>query len=648
MIKQINLSSPDEYIQEIISTFENGGVAIPLPLGSDEIDVSKFDGVFQEDDRFIIKTSGSTGDSKGVVLGYNALFSNAKSLIEIHGFKKGDVHVSCLPLNHVNALCMSVIATHVAGCKLAYCDSKNMTKYFEFIKKVNGRTATIVPALIHKLVEEKPEFPECLEYLITAAAPLSKDLAKKFYDLYGDRLVQGYGLSESVNFSFVTPRLKGQDFVNEYINHTPPVGLPLSDTDFKLSDQGEVLIKGGSLFSRYQNEPKKTEEAFEIIDGEKWLKTGDIGYIRGSYLVLKGRIKEIINFGGLTLSPNVIEDTWNESGVSAYAFPVLSAVFDNEIGMACTLDNYKKVKPIPAAIFIGSDNFTETGKPQRLKMGKNMRGFNFSTDLYFKMINLAVLTAECFVMETGKTDKAKAVIASANRCIADYKIHYRGAEYKEDIFSWIWQNYNFIIEGKKEGEHYILEKPEGWESLMNNLMGIYPKCVAEIIDAINPGGKILELGSGVGNLTKYIQEKYEVISSDLSIQYVKSFNTYQNEVLRINFDEPIVIPEGVTTVVSCNALHCAKDKLVTLRNIYDGLKPGGKLILGEGEKTPNPGKIWAFDFVFQLFDGWFGNSGFLEEKEWIDIFYHAGFKKIEVSRIRSGNSSLGVVICGTK
>lgn len=640
----INSINTEEYIDKIISCFNAGKFVIPLNKG-EIFNVEEYSGEYTKDDRFIIRTSGSTGKSKGVVLGHKALSSNAQSLIKIHNFKKGDVHASCLPLNHVNALCMSVIATHIAGAKLVYYDGNSMTEYFKFIEENNARTATIVPALLQDLCNEKPKFPKCLDYLITASAALSSELSKKFYNLYGDKIIQGYGLSEAVNFSFTMPRLKGNEFIKEYIENDPPVGLPLADVTYCIGPQDEVLIRSKSMFTRYQNNPEETSNSYILHKGKWWLKTGDIGYVRNNYLVLKGRIKDIINKGGETLYPKVIENQWLKQGVYAYAFPVKSKKLDNEIGMSCTLENYKKVKPIPAAILIDSKDFTNAKKPKRIKMSKGMQSFNFNHMEYYSMIKTALKVAKLFAGKNAVTDEAKKIANSAQKMIDEYSKYNLDLYdlYHEPIFDWMSYNLDLILNGKLTGEDFIKNNPSGWDHLMNNLMGIYPKCMDKIMQEINIKGDVLELGSGVGNLTKYISKYCEVITSDLSVNFINQF--YKNKKsVRIDFNTSFDIPQNVNAVVACNALHCANDKLFTLKNIYEKMPKKAYFILGEGEKFPDGKNRWAFDYVFQLFKGWNDNTGFLTEEEWVKILKAAGFEEIRINRIRCKKDKLGFVI----
>ena len=238
----------------------------------------RYDGDF-----LLIYTSGSTGDPKGVLLSKEAVIENARIVGKLHGFDKGYNHATCLPLFHCNAICMSLVGSIIYNQPFFLLEKFSAQKYVDLIENNAVKTASIVPALLESIVAEKVKLPKNFEYFITAAAPLSSDLAKRFFDLYGPKLVQGYGLSEAVNFSFVMPKLGEADFIEQYIKQYPPVGLPIDGSEVRIED-GEVLVRNKSLMRGYIKNSEATAKAI-TVDG--FLRTGDTGYFRGQFLVIK-------------------------------------------------------------------------------------------------------------------------------------------------------------------------------------------------------------------------------------------------------------------------------------------------------------------------------------------------------------------------
>lgn len=135
------------------------------------------------------------------------------------------------------------------------------------------------------------------DFIISGGAPLSERLAH-FYRGAGLPVQEGYGLTETTGpVSVNTPQL----------TKIGTVGPPLPPTMVRISDEGEVLLKGPSVFKEYHNRPDLTEEAF-TEDG--WFKTGDLGSLdKDGYLRVTGRAKEVIvTAGGKNVIPSLLED----------------------------------------------------------------------------------------------------------------------------------------------------------------------------------------------------------------------------------------------------------------------------------------------------------------------------------------------------
>lgn len=136
-----------------------------------------------------------------------------------------------------------------------------------------------------------------MKYIVSGGAPLATDLAR-FYRGLGITLMVGYGLSETTGPITV-----------QRPDYAPAgtVGLILPGNEVRVAeDDGEVLLKGVSVFSGYHNLPEETAEHF--IDG--WFKTGDIGELdQDGQLRITGRKKGIIvTAGGKNVSPEILED----------------------------------------------------------------------------------------------------------------------------------------------------------------------------------------------------------------------------------------------------------------------------------------------------------------------------------------------------
>lgn len=136
-----------------------------------------------------------------------------------------------------------------------------------------------------------------IKYVACGGAPLSLDLAH-FYNGIGLPMIQGYGMTETAA-PFAATRVTD--------NVIGTVGQPAPGSSIRISDEGELQVKGPNVFRGYHNLPEKTAEAF-TADG--WLRTGDLAEIDDEgHIIITGRIKDIIiTAGGKNASPIPLEE----------------------------------------------------------------------------------------------------------------------------------------------------------------------------------------------------------------------------------------------------------------------------------------------------------------------------------------------------
>jgi long-chain acyl-CoA synthetase len=297
-----------------------------------------------EDLATIIYTSGTTGVSKGAMLTHGNMASNI--VFSLHGYDihEGQVSVSFLPLSHVTARHVDLTLLY-HGVTLAYCPQ--MENLPQTLQEVRPTLCVSVPRVYEKIYAKtettargfpkratydwalavgrahKPEIlagkiPNSLswrlanrlvfskiragmggriETFISGGAPLGRELAEWFATV-GIRIHEGYGLTET------SPVIA----VNSPVNHRiGTVGKVLLNLEVRIAEDGEILVRGPSVFKGYWNRPEETENAFQ--DG--WFKTGDIGHVDADgYLSVTDRKKELIKTsGGKFIAPQPIENS---------------------------------------------------------------------------------------------------------------------------------------------------------------------------------------------------------------------------------------------------------------------------------------------------------------------------------------------------
>jgi acyl-CoA synthetase (AMP-forming)/AMP-acid ligase II len=275
-----------------------------------------------------VLTSGSTGFSKLVPQTRGQVFANAEALARRLQLRSGDRILTPLPLYHVNALNFSLLTSAMVGAEAHFTHALPLRSFLSTIAEVRPRFVSLIPPLLRQLqscseIELRAALRDT-EALITAATALSPELYEFVVRKLGLRLLQGYGLSESVNFSCLMelhPQRPAEDFLSEITvegesvsaaQRYVSIGSALEGTEVSIRDQedravpegqvGEICVRGFSTMNGYWN--VKPED--QPIRSE-WLRTGDLGFEKiprdgPSIFFHAGRIKEVMKRSGETIS----------------------------------------------------------------------------------------------------------------------------------------------------------------------------------------------------------------------------------------------------------------------------------------------------------------------------------------------------------
>jgi long-chain acyl-CoA synthetase len=302
----------------------------------------------------IIYTSGTTGTPKGVMLTHGNIAANVMYSLAPFPVEVGEVYISFLPLCHIFARHVDY-AMFVHGLTLAYCPFlENVPQTFLEVRPTFEIT---VPRLLEKTQQKVSErsnrglkriianwamgvgrehMPETLDgkrpsnlawrladalvfskiragfggrlhYFISGGAPLGTELGQ-WCASAGIRVFEGYGLTET------SPVIA----VNTPEHHKlGTVGLPLPNVECKLAPDGELLVRGPSVFKGYWNLPEETAACFE----NGWFKTGDIASIDPEgYLSIVDRKKDLIKTSaGKFIAPQPLENALKMNALVSHA-----------------------------------------------------------------------------------------------------------------------------------------------------------------------------------------------------------------------------------------------------------------------------------------------------------------------------------------
>ncbi|NLZ28710.1 MAG: long-chain fatty acid--CoA ligase, partial [Firmicutes bacterium] len=348
----------DEYSgdAEGVKTFSQALTEGKANPAEDEF-VDRLKSILPDDLSTLLYTSGTTGDPKGVMLTHNNLYSNVENTLhDMVDRKTGrpllnedDLFLSFLPLSHSLERTAGFHGALTRGAKTAF--AVNINTLLDDFVEVRPTIIISVPRIYEKVhagilsnisnssalkkiffnfatkqarlnidkvckdqeitsfkykLADKLVFStlketlgmDRLRFAISGGAPLSLDDCEFFVGM-GFKILEGFGLTETSPITH---------FNRPWSMKPGTVGMPIKDTEAKVSDEGEILIKGPQVMAGYYKNEEATEE---VMTPDGFFKTGDMGEIDNEgFLKITGRIKDIIvTAGGKNISPQNIENS---------------------------------------------------------------------------------------------------------------------------------------------------------------------------------------------------------------------------------------------------------------------------------------------------------------------------------------------------
>jgi long-chain acyl-CoA synthetase len=357
-LNSVRALTPLEHVVIMDSPAPEGAVAFSSLIEEADALGSQRDPIFDalvrsvepKDLATLIYTSGTTGEPKGVALTHGNIASNQNYAPLDFAFNSTDCCISFLPLSHVTARALDYVMYN-SGAQVAYC--AQFDKLPQAMLEVRPTVIVGVPRVyekIHQAVEQKSSaspikkrilawalhvgshyidvvydgrqpssllwklanklayskvqaaFGGRVKVFVSGGAPLGIDTARWFASV-GIALWEGYGLTET------SPVIS----LNTSRHHRMgSAGMPLPNVELKLAEDGELLVRGPSVFPGYWQKPQANAECF---DSDGWFRTGDIAHIDSDgFLYITDRKKELLKTsGGKMVAPQPIENKLKNS-----------------------------------------------------------------------------------------------------------------------------------------------------------------------------------------------------------------------------------------------------------------------------------------------------------------------------------------------
>jgi acyl-CoA synthetase (AMP-forming)/AMP-acid ligase II len=259
----------------------------------------------------ILASSGTTGTPKIMALPAAQLLLTAELVARHNGLDHADRGLNALPLWHINAEVVGLLATLIAGASLTLDDRFHRTGFWALVEGCQITWINAVPAIISRLstLHDGEFVPSRIRFIRSASAPLSPALLSQFEENIGVPIIESYGMTEAASQISANPlggprkigsvgRAVGVEIRVAPMENAAPGQLAATN------EVGKVEIKGPSVIERYEGAGYQ-----DRFDQDGWLDTGDLGYFdEENFLFLAGRSDDVINRGGEKIFPREIED----------------------------------------------------------------------------------------------------------------------------------------------------------------------------------------------------------------------------------------------------------------------------------------------------------------------------------------------------
>lgn len=337
----------------------------------------------------LMYTSGTTGVPKGVMLSQSSLAANAQAIAAEHALTPADRVLAVLPLYHINAFAVTMLAPLASGGSLAMAPKFSAAQFWRQAIDHECTWLNVVPTIVSYLLEGEAPPREPLARIRlcrSASAALPPEHLRAFEAKFGIGIVETMGLTETVAPAFSNPLDPARRKLGSVGRASGGEARIVDAAMAPVADgvTGELAIRGPHVMRGYYKNDAATREAF-TADG--WLRTGDLGHRDGDgFFFVTGRIKELIIKGGENIAPREIDEALlgHPAVLEAAAVGIADVHYGQEImacvvlreGMACSEDDLRafclerlgRYKTPKILRFVAALPRGPSGKVQRLKL----------------------------------------------------------------------------------------------------------------------------------------------------------------------------------------------------------------------------------------------------------------------------------------
>ena len=265
-----------------------------------------------DDTALVLHTSGTTSRPKIVPLAGRNIAASARNIRGTLRLTPADRCLNIMPLFHIHGLIAAVTSSLSAGASVFCTPGFNALKFFQWTDEVSPTWYTAVPTMHQAILARAPRNAESvarlkLRFIRSSSSSLPPQVMAELESTFRAPVIEAYGMTEATHQMASNPLPPAVHKAGSVgLAAGPEIAIVSEDGRVLVLDEiGEICIRGENVTAGYENNPKANTEAFAY----GWFHTGDQGAMDAEgYVRLSGRLKEIINRGGETISPREIDE----------------------------------------------------------------------------------------------------------------------------------------------------------------------------------------------------------------------------------------------------------------------------------------------------------------------------------------------------
>jgi acyl-CoA synthetase (AMP-forming)/AMP-acid ligase II/thioesterase domain-containing protein/aryl carrier-like protein len=291
----------------------------------------------------VFHTSGTTSRPKLVPLTHGNVVPAILGVVEALRLTSGDRCLNVMPLSHLHGLGIGILASLAGGGRTVCAAGFDGARFFDWLREFQvtwySAASPVHKAVLDALARDPGAARgHSLRFVRSGSSRLAPSVMEGLEKALGVPVIDSYGMSEAVAqlaTNLLPPGRRKVGSVGVAAGSEIAV-IDAAGTRLPTGQTGEVVIRGPSVTAGYENDDEANRGAF--IDG--WLRTGDRGYLdEDGFLFLRGRLKEVINCGGETVSPFEVDEVLmrHPAVKDAAAFPLPDRRLGEAVGAAAVL-----------------------------------------------------------------------------------------------------------------------------------------------------------------------------------------------------------------------------------------------------------------------------------------------------------------------